>query len=361
MERGVPGACRRTLLLELWGLGDAVLMTGALRALLESGRRVTVLCAPPARELLAPSYPEARFFPFRAPWTAFRGKYRLSHWPWDEIAGTLARLRAQRFHEALSVRPDPRDHLLMFLAGAGVRCGFPRGARGLLNHPVARPGALRHRAEDWSALVRSLLAGKTADFAPRLRAEAYPQHDALGLEDPGSPIVALHCGAARPVRRWPAAYWGELVEQLRGRYDFRLLVIADRDGYGQELAPLADALVRDVSLAGLVGLLRSAALFLGNDSGPGHIAAALGVPTVSIFGPQHPELFAPNGEHSRVLAGDVCPHRGCADACHFAEPYCLTRLLPADVAGGVMAQVDQLIERGVLPRSLVPRQTGTVN
>ena len=346
-----------TLVLELWGLGDAVLMTGALQALLAAGRRVSVLCAPASCELLAPSYPGVSFLPFRAPWTAFHGKYRLWRWPWRELSGVIAELRAARFDEALSVRPDPRDHLLMRLAGARRRCGFPRAGSGvLLSRPVARPTALRHRAEEWMELARTLLDGDVAPAAPRLARHAY-EGDGADAPRGGLPLVVLHPGASQAVRRWPVAYWRELVARMRERFAFELVVIPDRDGSGGELAPCADRLATDLSLAELVRLIGRASLFLGNDSGPAHLAAALGVPGVSVFGPQHPESFAPYSATSRAVSGEPCPYRGCSDHCRFDAPRCLTDLLPRDVAQVVLDHVERLLRTGDLPDSM--RRAGT--
>lgn len=338
---------RSTLLIELWGLGDAVLMTGALQALLAEERRVTVLCAPAWCELLAASYPSVRFVPFHAPWTAFRGKYRLARWPWRELALHLAKLRAERFDEALSVRPDPRDHVLMLLAGARRRCGFPRaGSRPLLSCPVAWPRGLRHRTEDWIVLTRALLGREVAFRLPQLRRDAYAQ-EALRVSDDGrTPLVVLHPGAAQPVRRWPLEHWRALVAQLRSAQRFQLAVIPDRDGFGGELAPQADHLAPGLSLAELAALIGRAALFLGNDSGPAHLAAALGVPSLAVFGPQHPERFAPRGPSSRSVAGAPCRYRGCGDRCRFDVPHCLTGLPPEPVASAALAILEKIAAEG---------------
>mgnify|MGYP001544332006 CR=1 FL=1 len=75
----------------------------------------------------------------------------------------------------------------------------------------------------------------------------------------------------------------------------------------------------DALLASLAGAER----FVGNDSGPGHLAALLGVPTFTIFGPQLPELFAPQHPKSAWIEGAPCPCKPCFDSCRFPMPFCI--------------------------------------
>jgi heptosyltransferase-2 len=84
--------------------------------------------------------------------------------------------------------------------------------------------------------------------------------------------------------------------------------------------------ILDDSFTGIERLLEkldSADRFIGNDSGPGHLAALLGVPTFTIFGPQLPELFAPIQERAQWIEGAPCPYKPCSDYCRFPEPRCL--------------------------------------
>ena len=116
----------------------------------------------------------------------------------------------------------------------------------------------------------------------------------------------------------------------------------------QALAPEAfDALAGELERAGwqpeilddsftgidrLLEKLDSADRFIGNDSGPGHLAALLGVPTFTIFGPQLPELFAPRHPDASWIEGAPCPFKPCSDYCRFPEPRCITAI-GAETAG----------------------------
>jgi ADP-heptose:LPS heptosyltransferase len=110
-----PDRRPRLLVVELWGLGDLALATPFLQ---EAGRHrpVALLAKPHAAPLLRRFCPEVELIAFTAPWTVFRGKYRLHRWPWRELLAVRRALRARRFASAVSVRRDPRDHVLMRLA-----------------------------------------------------------------------------------------------------------------------------------------------------------------------------------------------------------------------------------------------------
>src|ERR1700722_20610803 len=113
----------KLLVVELWALGDLVLSTPFLRAA-TSEFDVTLLGKPVARDLQPRLWPGVEIVPFNFPWTAFRGKYNLFRWPWQELKSMIRQLRSRSFDAAVSARWDPRDHLLLKLTGAKRRVGF---------------------------------------------------------------------------------------------------------------------------------------------------------------------------------------------------------------------------------------------
>jgi len=322
---------KSALIIELWGIGDATLMSSALQGLLAEDWEITILAKPQTCALLKPSYPKIRTIEFDAPWTAFYKKYQLARWPWFKIFQVLRQLREQRFDAALSIRSDPRDHLLMWLGGIKRRLGFSTSwSRWLLNEPIFARDPNAHRVADWWKLQDRLTGSSKAHFPPQLVADPdlLKQFRSRLGNDP-RPVIALHCGARIPVRRWPEDYYRQLLTSLRRKFDFQLVLIPDLDGYGGSLQDLADHTFSRLSLPELLALLRCATQVLCNDSGPCHLAAALGIPVIVFFGPTDPALFRPFGEHHLVVIRDICPFRPCADYCRFPEPYCLTKLTPA--------------------------------
>src|SRR5438105_624840 len=146
----------KLLVAELWGLGDLVIATPFLQAASER-YTVTVLAKPYARDLQTRLWPSVRVVPFVAPWTAFKHKYRLLNWPWEEILRLRRQLAAERFDFGLSARWDPRDHFLLWVARVKMRLGFPRmGSQLFLAKPLARPDPAAHRYEHWQVMARAL-------------------------------------------------------------------------------------------------------------------------------------------------------------------------------------------------------------
>jgi heptosyltransferase-2 len=248
--------------------------------------------------------------PFEFPWTAFRGKYALHRWPWRKLARLAGELRRRRLDAAVSARWDPRDHLLMRLSGAGKRAGFPRTGSGLLlTDRLVLPPAGAHRYENWRALGRHL--------GMELPARGMSAPDA-GRR--GGPVV-VHSGAAQPTRVWPLERFAFLAKALRAEgYDVTVVCdAAQREwwaGQGENARVTR-------TIGELLAVLDSAALFVGNDSGPGHLAGILGIPTFTLFGNQLASRFAPLAPQAEWLEGSDCAYKPCHDACRFARPECL--------------------------------------
>ncbi len=299
----------RLLVLELWGLGDLVIATPFLRAAAETFA-VTLLAKPYAQELRPRLWPAVEVVPFTAPWTAFRGKYQLWRWPWGEILRRGRELRAKEFDYAVSARWDPRDHLVLKIIGARERLGFARlKSQRYLTQALTRPAPLAHRSEYW----------RVAGAALGLAWPPEPQVMAQPMVRP--PVVFIHSGARLPLRVWPLDNVHALVLALRQQgYTVQVACDADqRDWWSARGEPA----VCPHSVTELLGCLDRAGVFIGNDSGPGHLAASCGLPTFTLFGPQLHEWFAPLHPAAEVFEGRACPYKPCSDYCRFATPFCL--------------------------------------
>jgi len=331
--RGTP-AKPKLLVVEIWNLGDLVISTPFLRAASERFE-VTLLAKPFAEDLRPRLWPAIRIHPFKAPWTAFKRKYRLFSWPWREIAG-LRRLRSQHFDFGLSARWDPRDHLLLFAIRARERLGFPRmGSGRLLTRRLARAHPGSHRYEAWRVMASALgFQLPTLDRLPSALPQNAPQR---------SDEILVHTGAGQPVRVWPLARYRILVERLRQKgYSVQVACDPDQLGWWTEAGEKAVICPRTVSE--LVQVVEQSGAFIGNDSGPGHVAAAWGLPTFTLFGPQLPEWFAPLHPAGEWLEGKPCPYKPCSDYCRFTVPHCLENSTEEEV----WSRVEPFVAR-VLP------------
>jgi ADP-heptose:LPS heptosyltransferase len=122
--------------------------------------------------------------------------------------------------------------------------------------------------------------------------------------DKHGPIVVIHPGAGKKENLWPVARFAQVARILVSRADARIIVIeGPRDA--QVASTFLDACPGAVrwraDLGATLGLLRRAALFLGNDTGMAHAAAAVGAPTVAVFGPTNPGRWSPAGHWVRCV------------------------------------------------------------
>jgi heptosyltransferase-2 len=283
----------RLLAVELWGIGDLAL---AMPFLCEASRHtdVTLVAKPHAASLIARFAPKVELVPLVAPWTAFRGKYRLHLWRWGDLFRAVRKLRKRQFEIGVSARRDPRDHLLLRLAAPQRRIGFPAAGSGVVLTHALPPPIRPHRAEHWRTLAESL-------------GWKIPLRPTDGRSRPaGGRQIVIHAGAAQPIRQWPLDRYESLAAKLRAN--------------AWTVTLLDDNLN---SVPQLLDYLAGADRFIGNDSGPGHLAALLGVPTFTIFGPQLPELFGPQHPQAAWIEGSPCPHKPCFDSCRFTKPHCL--------------------------------------
>jgi len=329
-------------------MGDATLMTPILQGLLADGWDVTVLGKTQSRRLLEDNYPAVHWIEFDAPWTVFHGKYRLWRWPWGQLLRVLRDVHRQHFDAAVSIRRDPRDHLLFWAAQVPRRIGFRAPySWHFLNEVIPVLPLTDHRVEDWWGVQRRLSPTATTFFPPHLAADSgETERFRTIFSRDGRPVLALHCGARNAVRRWPKPYMRDLIGQLRQKFDFQLALLPDSDGDGEALRDLAEHTFTGLSLAELKAALSCATLLIGNDTGPAHVADALGVPVIAIFGPGNTHKMRPFNQRNLVVMRDICPYHPCSDYCRFPEPYCLTKLTP-DIVGNQIR--DYLAKSTLLP------------
>lgn len=177
----------------------------------------------------------------------------------------------------------------------------------------------RRRLTKWQAKARgphaveahmAVLAALGDNDIPPTRIWLAPQLDAEASQrlqaPPGTRWLALGPGANWEPKIWPLAHFRDLAERLQNDFDAIVLLGGPNDAERCDF--LARALpVQTLNLAGRTTLLQAAAvlahvrIFVGNDSGLGHIASAVGTPTLTLFGPGQPERYRPWGEHARWL------------------------------------------------------------
>ncbi len=324
-------------------MGDLIIATPFLQAASEK-YDVTLLAKPYAQELQPRFWPKVKVEVFVAPWTAFQHKHFFPTWPWARILRLSRHLRAERFDYGVSARwyrsvrraGDPRDHVLLWLFGVKTRLGFPQlGSQLFLTKPLKSPEPKTHRYENWRVMGHAL----GLELPSREKLEL-PQVQRDGQ-------ILLHSGAGQAVRVWPLSRYRSIVNRLRAQnLHVQVACDPDQESWWRAAGEQNVAVPRGPAL---IALIEKAGAFIGNDSGPGHVAAFCGVPTFTIFGPQLPEWFAPLHPSSEWLNGKACPYKPCADYCRFPVPCCMINSTEEEAWQRMHAFVARIFSRSLVP------------
>jgi ADP-heptose:LPS heptosyltransferase len=304
------GNVKRILVIELWQIGDVVLTTPFLAALRECfpGASIALLAKPHAAEILEGTGLVDEFVAAQLPWTRTAGKYDPSAYLSAALAPLIRSLRERRFDLSFDARMDIRSNILASLSGARRRVGFRYGGGDwLLTDSVPIDPRANHKIDDWLALLAPV--GCTPKLPARclLKTSELEKADAraavAGVARTGVPLVGIHPGASHAGKRWPLSRFIELARKIR-ESGSAVVVFADDRGFGRELGEVNGALVTQSALRPMMALIEQCDVLVCNDSGPMHIAAALGVPTIAIFERGEPRWFGPVGKQHVVLEGE---------------------------------------------------------
>ena len=258
-------------------LGDFILTLPAIAALRQTGGGMLVIGDPPRAALAGPS-----------------GIV-------DAGAGPWSRLFAGRPPEpSLRRRFAGCRRLLAYIAGG--EAAAPRLADGLRQLAdrvvVADPLPLEGKAVHISRHLIRPLAG----FGIPTPSDAVPRIDMPPRDRRRGPVV-IHPGSGGASKCWPVSRFAAVLEWLRRRRIPAVVLWGPAEqARSVDLDPFLPS--RRLSPAGpveLAGALAGARLYVGNDSGPGHVAAAVGTPTISLFGPTDPRVWRPLGARARVI------------------------------------------------------------
>ncbi len=325
----------RILVLRPDHLGDLLFLGPALRWLRNRlpHAHITLAIGPwarPALPGLAGTYDALLELPFpgfeRGPRAGGVQRWRL--------LGTMARiLREHAFHVAVIARPDHWwGAMLARLAGIPWRVGFqdPQ-ARGWLTHafPLAREHAVVSNMRLMAALTGDTLhpdpQAHPLQFAlsPAATAEARQLLSQLFPDLGPRPLAVIHPGSGAAIKLWEPAKWGAVARHLV-QQGARVVVTGgpQERALTQQVATAGGPGVVDLGgrtrFATLAALLAQATWVLGPDSGPLHLAVAVGTATIHLYGPSDPILFGPWGDPTRHIP--ILSHWACAPCGTFDWP-----------------------------------------
>jgi heptosyltransferase-2 len=235
---------------------------------------------------------------------------RGTHRTWKEKWGFIGELRARRFDKVYVLKRSLSSAIMALLSGASERIGFATEGRGLLLTKSVPYRTELHEVENFLAVLQADGIEVMDNF---LECWPFPDEDAAaqgliadaGLS-PGKPLVAIHPFAANPHRGWPLEDFAAMAALMSDHGYTPLLLGAPGDRsdleaaqalFGTEVVDLVGRCSLRVSMA----LLKRCSLFIGNDSGVMHLAAAAGIPLVALFGPQSPVRFGPWSKRAAVI------------------------------------------------------------
>jgi len=337
----------RTLIIKPSSMGDVVQALPVLTALKEAhpSAHVSWLVGKPFAGILDghPRLDEVIVFDRRR-----FARFTFSVTVAGEFLAFMKGLRQRRFTAVIDLQGLFRSGLLALATGAPARVGF-RDARELAplfyTEDVFVPRRTVHAVDRYLTAARrlGLAEAKARDHLPvsaAARAAIRGRLAEAGLE-PGEPFVAVGPHARWATKQWPAERFAAVLDRLHRREGVRAVLVGSGDAaeaartIARGLTQPPIDLVNRTTLKELAAVLAEARVMLTNDSGPMHVAAAVGTPVVAIFGPTSPARTGPYGPGHRILAGRAacspCYRRQCLYDRGNAAMLCLTNITPEAV------------------------------
>jgi heptosyltransferase-2 len=228
-------------------------------------------------------------------------------------------LRKNKFDLAIILHPTNRVHLLTFFAGIPRRIGWNKKMGWLLTNALIhkKQEGKKHELDYTLDILREMgipIVDKNIYFPIKNESERKIEMllEERGVKK-GEQFVIIHPSASCPSKRWPIEHFLQLVKLLKENTNLKIIVItsAEERVFGEQIVKESNVidLRGELGISEVGSLVKRAALFISNDSGPVHIAAALNIPVISIFGRSDsglsPQRWRPLGENSFYIHKDV--------------------------------------------------------
>ncbi len=266
---------------------------------------------------------------------------------------TIRALRRRQFEAGLLLTNSFSSALLFYLAGIPERAGYSTdGRRLLLTKPVRAGTAFHngHQADSYIELIKKTYKLPDSGIVreglwvisedERKEACRLLEQEGVGKDEP---IIGINPGAAYgPAKRWPPECFGRLSDYCSQRYKSRIVIFggqSDRDVVNKVKEAMKSSAPIDLcgktSLRQLGALIRRCSLFVTNDSGPMHIAAALNVPVVAIFGSTNPEKTRPLSKNHIIVRKPTECSPCMKPSCRLGTYKCMRQITVDDVIDAI--------------------------
>jgi ADP-heptose:LPS heptosyltransferase len=270
--------------------------------------------------------------------------------------------RARGYDLAINFEGDIRSHALMALSGAPVRVGFDMAGGGPLLTQRVPHDPTQHTAENAARLVEATFGRPTPDahrfFRLHLADETRARAATIlgnGMESRPRVLIAVHASGGRAIKQWDVARFAAAAARLAATHGAAIVltgapsdaaIVAEMRRALEPATPVIDV-SGGIDLLTLAGVLEQCALLVTGDTGPMHLAAAVGTPVVGVFGPSDPARYAPRIAAHRVVRIDLwCAPcnliRQPPERCRGVIPDCLQGV----TVDAVCAAADALLQPG---------------
>ena len=263
-------------------------------------------------------------------------------------------VRKRQYDLVIDLFGNPRTALLTRLSGARVRVGYRFRGRAYAYTIITEPrSATVHNTQfnlDALEAMGVPIVDRNLRFTPQEEHRSYVSAflEREGL--PGRTLVALNAGGGWYTKRWRNESFAELADRIAGGYGWTVVL-----PWGPGQLPDVEAIANRTTskpfvppatnLPQLAALFEKCAFVVSNDSGPMHLAAAVGTPVLGIFGPTKPELQGPYGSHNATVRLDGLECLGCnLTECPIGNP-CMVNLSVETV----LESFDRLVRRNTTP------------
>ena len=332
----------RVLAVRLDAMGDLLMTTPALRAIRENAGNLTLLTSP-AGAAVAKMIPAVDdVIVYAAPWMKASGEVAVA-----DDTRLIETLAAQHFDAAViftvfSQTPFPAAMVARLAGIPRVLMHARERAYALVSDavPEAEPeGGIRHEVQRQLDLVATV-GWTPSDTRLAIAVPNAARRAVIARGLPTRPWCVVHPGSTAPSRRWPTDYFAQTVARLTHTHGWKVIVTGDASERAlcAEVAGVNRAGADwsgDLSLCELAALIEASPLLITNNSGPAHIAAAVGTPVVDLHAltnPQHTPWQVP----SRVLSHDVECRWCFASVCKTGHHRCLRDVLPETVVAAAL-------------------------
>jgi ADP-heptose:LPS heptosyltransferase len=232
------------------------------------------------------------------------------------LVSRARRWRARQYDLAINFEPDVRSHLVMAAAGAARTAGFSSGGGGPLLDVALAFDPRARTSDNTRRLVAAVLDVPARRSHARLELPEDARLRAQQLLSPaataGRPLVGVHASGGREIKQWPPERFGEVAKRLAEHHGATIVLTGsagDRSLVDQARRAMGQAPVLDLSgsldLLTLAAVLEHLQVYVTGDTGPMHLAAAVGTPVVAVFGPSDPVRYAPADPRHRIVRIDL--------------------------------------------------------